>query len=127
MIAKEGETGDLGRLRVPELTWEHCSTTFDTGVLRPPYVHQNDHHFVLNQGEAIRRRKAHPESEGYRCDCQGCGPDLSILDVDVAVLSEETAIPLLYRCCKTLPASNLLRHQLDGHFCTDYGTLKNVR
>ena len=62
VIAKEGDIGDLGRLRVSVLTWEHCSTTFDTGVLRPPCVHENDHRFAVNQGEAQNRRKGNPAS-----------------------------------------------------------------
>ena len=36
-------------------------------------------------------------------------------------------MPLLVVCCKILPARNLLRDKVDGHFCIDYGTLKKRR
>ena len=125
VIAKQGNRADHGQIRVAELTWEHCASTFDTRVLRPPYVNPRDHRFEFDQAVARRKILAQPELEGYRCDCVGCGPDLSI--IEVAGLYDQDAIPLLYRCCKALPANNLVRDQMDGHFCTECGNLKNQR
>ena len=122
---KEGDCALTGQRRVSKITWNDCMLTFQKGVLRPPYVHPSDHRFAFDHGKAYRLRKAKPGTEGYRCDCQGCEVDDTILDVGTP--DGDAAVPLLSRCCKSFTKIRLVRDQKDGNFCTDYGNLKKSK
>jgi hypothetical protein len=63
--------------------------------------------------------------EGYRCDCPGCGDWDYPIEFDTS-LDASTVTPLLYRCCTYILHTPLVREQMDGHFCTEYGNLKKA-